>query len=299
MNRRRLLRVSGGALAIMGGLAGCLGDDSGGLAGYLGDDSDGPPPREAKVFEDVEIADGTMEIDLRSKPEVESTVDNVDESAIVGSLLPVGTARAGSRSSGTSSGPSGATGRGTGGHSTAPTGRHGWAIYGGHTHNNWRDDHETETYRAVVATLGVAYMGSNSEYRGESPGPGPVSWDEEWTDPEPGTTLEVDLATLPSDTEGDADSPSGNETVPESDSPSGNETAVDSDFSSGNETDADAGTEPGTETTADEGWYRVGTHLESPGGDTDFEWQAVDFKLDRGSTDGLTIDEAWHVRPRL
>ena len=245
MNRRRFLRVSGGGVALAT-LAGCLSSD------------DDPPPRDAEVFEDVSIADGVMEISLASAPTVESRAA-VEETAAVSALLPVGVARAGSRSSsGSGSGVSGATGRGSGGYSSAPKdGRHGWAIYGGHSGGGWRDDHEDEitTYTAAIAALGVAYMGRNSEYQQDSPGPEPVPWDEEWSDPDPGTTLEADLAAVSSDA--------------------------------------------GTGSTASEGWYRVGTHLESQDGAVDFDWQAADFKLERGSTGGLTVDEAWHVRPRL
>lgn len=248
MNRRRFLRISGSGLALStASLAGCLSSD------------DDPPPREAEVFEDVSIADGVMEISLVSEPTVESRAD-VADAAIAPALAPIGVARAGSRSSsgsGSGSSVSGATGRGTGGYSSAPKDdRHGWAIYGGHTHSGggWRDDHEDEitTYTAAVAALGVAYMGRNSEYQQDSPGPEPIPWDEEWSDPEPGTTLEADLAAV-----------------------------------------------SGDGSTAREGWYRVGTHLESQNGAVDFDWQAADFKLERGSDGGLAVDEAWHVRPRL
>ncbi|WP_049900726.1 hypothetical protein [Natrinema altunense] len=286
MNRRRFLRLGGGGLAIAtGGLAGCLG----------GDDSDDPPPRKAEVFEDVSIADGTMEIDLASQPEVESTIDNVDESAIVGSLLPIGTARAGSRSSGSGSGKSGATGRGSGGYSSAPTGRHGWAIYGAHSHGNWREEHgdETQMYTAALGALGVAYMGSNTQYRTSSPGPEPTDWDQEWHDPDPGTTLEVDLAALTSDAALGTEAGSATGIENTTASLSENETASDA----GSAAEPEAGDDSASALTADEGWYRVGTRLESPDGDTDFGWQAADFKLDRTSTGGLTVDEAWHVRP--
>lgn len=266
MNRRRFLRITGGGLAIAtGSLAGCLGSDQ------------APPPRKATVFEDVSIDEETMELSLLSKPKVESDVDNVDGAAIVGALLPIGTARAGSRSS-SGSGVSGATGRGTGGYSSAPKdSRHGWAIYGGYTDDDWREEHEDELemYRATVATLGIAYLGSNVEYQQDPPGPGPVPWDKEWTDLEPGETVEVDLAAVSPDARYGSDSSTG----------------------SGNETDADAESNP--DSSVSEGWYRVGTHLESPDGDIDFDWQAVDFQLDRSSTAELTVDEAWHVRPRL
>ncbi|MBZ6495350.1 hypothetical protein [Natrinema longum] len=265
MNRRRLLRTSGRGLAIaVGGLAGCLGSDD-----------ETPPPRESVVFDDVSITDGTMEIDLVSEPKVESRDENVDAAA-VGSLVPVGTARAGSRSS--SSRPSGATGRGSGGHSSAPKGRHGWAIYGGTSGHHWRDDHEDDIrmYRASIAALGVAYMGSNTKYQAMSPGPDPADWEREWSEPEPGTTVEADLAAIASEPRSESTSSVANESV----SPTANESASD------------------PASSAREGWYRVGTRLESPDGDTDFEWQAADFRLERAS-DGLAVDEAWHVRPRV
>lgn len=268
MNRRRFLRLSGAGFAIAtGSLAGCLGGN------------ERPPPRKADVFEDVSIDNGTMELSLLSEPKVESDVDNVDEAAIVGALLPIGTARAGSRSS-SGSGVSGATGRGTGGYSSAPKdSRHGWAIYGGYEDDDWREEHadDLKMYQATVATLGIAYLGSNMEYQQDPPGPGPVAWDKEWTDVEPGETLEVDLGAV---------SP---------DSQFGSDTST----ASGNESGGDGGSGSDADSRASEGWYRVGSHLESPDGSTDFNWQAVDFKLERASTGELTVDEAWHVRPRL
>ncbi|WP_247003640.1 hypothetical protein [Halosolutus gelatinilyticus] len=277
MNRRRFLRAAGSGFAVAGtGLAGCLSSFGGSLSS-----DDVPPPREAEVFEDVSINDGTMKIELDADPRVESRIDAVDQAPIVGLLVPVGTARAGSRSS-SGSGSSGATGRGTGGYSSAPRGRHNWAIYGGHSNGSWRDDHDDEYdwYSAAIATLGVAYVGSNTAYRRRSPGPGPVNWDETWSDPDPGTTFEVDLATLSSGPRADADA--GSEPV-------------------GNESDAESVPADETESApeAKEGWYRVGTRLESPDGAVDFEWQAADFKLDRGATGDLSADEVWHVRPRL
>ncbi|ELZ07037.1 hypothetical protein [Natrialba aegyptia] len=249
MNRRRLLRVSGSGLAIaVGGLAGCLGSSD-----------ETPPPRESTVFDDISIVEGTMEIALVSEPEVESRADNVD-APVATPLVPIGLARAGSRSSSSGSGSSGATSRGNGVPSSAPTGRHGWAIYGASSGSHWRDNHddELETYRATIATLGVSYMGSNDAYQAESPGPEPADWDEEWSDPELGSMFEVDLPGLSADGQGETE----------------------------------------TESEIDAGWYRVGTHLESPDGDTDFGWQAADFKLEQ-ATSGWTIDEAWHVRPRV
>lgn len=242
MNRRTFVTVAGGITS--GALAGCLG---------RGEES-GPPPREATIFDDISISGETMEIALETTPQVES---RIDDDLVVGAIVPIGTARTGSRSgssssSGSRSGSRGATGRGTGGYDDAPTNGHGWAIYGGYAGSRWRDDHddEIETYPASIATLGVAYLGSNAAYRSDSPGPEPVPWDETWTDPPLGTTLEVDLA----------------------------------DVSGGSNASA--------------GWYRVGTHLESTNGNVDFDWQATDFKLERGG-DGLTVDETWVLAPPL
>lgn len=304
MNRRRFLRVTGGGFAVgSAGLAGCLGDD------------EAPPPREAEVFEDVSIEGERMTIELVEEPEVQSTKDDVDAAvaALVGSLLPVGTARAGSRSSGSGSGVSGATGRGSGGDRTAPTDSNtGWAVYGGHSsgHRHDRED-EATTYRASIATLGVAYVGSNALYQSKSPGPEPVDWDEEIDDPEPGASFEVDLATVTDDSvsslelgdgpETDAATGTENETISDtetvSDGASNTTTTADNETTADNRTDT--GSDGDVSATANEGWYRVGVHLESPAGDTDFDWEAADFKLERDTSGELSIDEAWHVRPRL
>lgn len=292
MNRRRFLRVTGSGFAFASaGLAGCLGSD------------DERPRREAEVFDDVALEGERMTIDLVSKPEVQSTKDNVDDAAagmlVPTTLLPVGTVRAGSRSSGSSSGSStsGATGRGSGGYSNAPTDGHtGWAVYGGHH----RDDHDREDeatmYRASIATLGVVYVGSNAVYQQKSPGPnwGANEWDERVSDPEPGTSLEVNLATL---TNGSGSAMSW---ISDSDASAGNETesgAADdaSNATADNETDSSDDLEPAT---VDEGWYRVGVELESLGGDTSFGREAADFRLERDGDD-LSIEEKWHVRPQL
>jgi hypothetical protein len=46
------------------------------------------------------------------------------------------------------------------------------------------------------------------------------------------------------------------------------------------------------------GWYRVGSHMEARGGNTDFGWEAVDVQVqDEGSS--MAIEEKWKVSPRL
>lgn len=157
-----------------------------------------PPPRKAEVYSDVELDDSTLVIDLVSDPEVESRVDEVGDAS--GSLAgdsgpaPVGVARA-------AKGGRGATGRGTGGYSSAPTGRHGWAVYyGGAYGDDWRDDHDDDVrmYDAEIATLAVAHLGTEAEYEDDPPGPGPVPWDETWEDPDEGTAESIDLSSMSS-----------------------------------------------------------------------------------------------------
>lgn len=152
-----------------------------------------PPPRRAEVFADVELSGATLQIQLASDPEVESRVDDVGgaNASLGGDAAPVGVARA-------AKGGRGATGRGTGGYSSAPKGRHGWAVYHGHDDDDWREDHEEDLrmYDATVATLGVAYLGRDSQYEDNPPGAEPVPWDRTWDDPEEGTAATVDVAAL-------------------------------------------------------------------------------------------------------
>ncbi|WP_206425092.1 hypothetical protein [Halosimplex salinum] len=162
-----------------------------GLAGCLGGNNS-PPPRKAKVFDDVSLDGTQMQIQLESDVEVESRLeaqDDLDAGGAVGALLPVGRARA----------AKGAGARGAGGYSSAPKGRHGWAVWhGGSYGDDWRDDHDDDIkmYDATVATLGVAYLGSDDSYQNDPPGPGPVSWDEKWDDPSEGDAKSVDLAAI-------------------------------------------------------------------------------------------------------
>ncbi|WP_436926384.1 hypothetical protein [Halosimplex amylolyticum] len=182
MQRRRFVQGSAGLLAGLG-LAGCLGGNN------------SPPPRRSEVFDDVALQNEQLQIQLLSDVEVESRQENqgnLDAGGAVASLAPVGVARA----------AKGAGGRGSGGYSSAPKHpRHGWAIWhGGSYSDDWRDDHRDEIrmYDATVATLAVAYLGSDSDYENDAPGPGPgeVSWDETWEDPENGTEKAVDIGAI-------------------------------------------------------------------------------------------------------
>lgn len=172
MQRRSFIRAGVLGLAGIGTLAGCSGSSS------------ANPPRQSEVFNQVQVSSGTIEVPLVADPIVESRAD-VEASLNVGaSVLPiVGVANAqkgGGRGSG-------ATGRGTGGYSTAPHGRHGRAIYHGHDDDDdWREDHrdEIETYRASHQRVGLAYLGSDDQYSDDPPEPGPVDWDQTWSDPE-------------------------------------------------------------------------------------------------------------------
>jgi hypothetical protein len=183
MKRRSFVRGSAG-LAAGATLAGCLG-----IGG-----SNSPPPRKSDVFADVALQETTLQIQLLSEIEVETRQQSQSSlgGGAVAALLPVGRARA----------AKGAAGRGTGGYSSAPKhSRHGWAIWhGGAYGNDWRDDHDDELRMAdaSVATLGVAYLGTDDDYENDAPGPGPgsVSWDETWDSPEAGADLTANLAAI-------------------------------------------------------------------------------------------------------
>lgn len=181
MQRRRFVQGSAGLLAGLG-LAGCLGGN------------DSPPPRKATVFEDVSFQDGKLQIQLHSDVEVESRQENqgnLDPGGAAASLAPIGVASAAKGAS-----------RGSGGYSSAPTHpRHGWAIWhGGSYSDDWREDHRDELrmYDATVATLAVSYLGSDTEYENDPPGPGPgdVSWDKTWENPENGAETAVDIGAV-------------------------------------------------------------------------------------------------------
>lgn len=184
MQRREFLRAAG-ALGAAGAVAGCLG---GGAA---------PPPRQSEVFEQIQAQGEKLQIQIEPNPAVESRADVSAPSAqrriaggdvldldalgrAVGALSPVGVASA---AKGRGGGGRGATGRGTGGARTAPTGTHGRAKYhGGDYGDDWRENHQNdiEYYRARVATVGIARIGSPLDQGSELPGAGPVDWDETW-----------------------------------------------------------------------------------------------------------------------
>lgn len=181
MNRRRFLRGSAG-LAAGVGLAGCS---------ILG--STAPPPRKAKVFDSVDLQGTTLTVALRSDVVVESRREesqgDVVAAGFLGGLSPVGVARA----------AKGAGNRGAGGYSSAPKGRHGWAVWhGSNDDDDWRENHSDELrmYDATVATLGLAYVGSDNAYENDPPGPGPVPWDQRVNDPEQGAQMQVGLGEL-------------------------------------------------------------------------------------------------------
>ncbi|WP_018258539.1 hypothetical protein [Halomicrobium katesii] len=170
MRRRSFVRASVFGLAGVGSLAGCSGSTS-------------TPPRESDVFDELRVSSGTLEVPLVEEPVVESRADVEASLDIAASGLSiVGTAR-GQKGGGRGGG---ATGRGTGGYVTAPHGHHGRAIYHGDDDDDeWRDDHrdEIEQYQAAHQRVGLAYLGSDDQYSDDPPGPGPVDWDETWSDP--------------------------------------------------------------------------------------------------------------------
>jgi hypothetical protein len=178
MKRRTVLRtgVAAGAAGVAA-LAGCLG--SGGSS---------PPPRRARVFRGVSLADRTMQIRFHADPRVESRAETVEESLRLGDLSPVGVASA-------QKGARGAT-RGSGSYANAPKGRHGWAVWHGGDYDDWRENHDDELrmYPAAIATAGVAYIGSDQRYRDDPPDAGPLPWDRTLESPAAGEAYEVPLS---------------------------------------------------------------------------------------------------------
>jgi len=142
------------------------------------------------VFDDVTLDGTTMEIAVESDVEVESRAEAAQGDLGAGSLAPVGVAR----------GAKGAGSRGTGGFSGAPKNRHGWAVWHGGNYRSWRNDHDDDVrmYDARIATLAVGYIGTDQEYEQGPPGPGPgdVSWDREWDNPDRGSTYTADIAEI-------------------------------------------------------------------------------------------------------
>lgn len=186
---RRTLLTMGGVVATGGltTLAGCA------------ESSTEPPPRKSNVIDEIELStegsrllidpygdsdrwvksrrDLAVETSSESGDQTETTESIVTSSALA-SLSPVGTARAAKGR--------GATGRGSGGYSSAPRTANGRAwFWGGSYANGWYDDHNDEVtrYPVNIATLGVAYIGSNARFEEQDPGPGPINWDDTYSSP--------------------------------------------------------------------------------------------------------------------
>lgn len=302
MNRRDFMRKAGAAATLASvGLAGCTGS------------SDAPAPRKSNVVEEVQVDSGSVTVDLEgetwveSRAELESLEDDTQASLSAGglaSLSPVGVASAKGRGGG---GGRGATGRGAGGFSKAPkTGKGRAKYYGGGYVGGWRDKHEDEIekYPAIVAAIGFAFLGPQSEFEEDKPGPGPVPWDEKIENPnqpDAGDDSESD------ETESDSDSESetaDNETTTEESE--GNETTTEE--STDEETSSDGGDDSSQakemadkyEFSIDQpGWYRIGTKLETPNGKHDFGWEAIDFRVEETDDGSYEVTEEWKVSPRL
>jgi len=188
IDRRTLLKTS--RIVATGGLTA--------IAGCIGSTNE-PPPRRSNVIDNIELsADGTtLRIDPFAESDrwVQSRRDlDVDASArsgnqtgatesiaslsVLSKLSPVGTARAAKGR--------GATGRGSGGYRSAPRTANGRAwFWGGSYTNGWYNDHDDEVsqYPVDIATLGVAYIGSNARFEEQDPGPGPINWDDTYDSP--------------------------------------------------------------------------------------------------------------------
>ena len=167
------------------------------VAGCLGTNNE-PPPRRSNVIDEVELAaDGSaLRIDpygesdrwLQSRRDLDAdpasgSGDGTDTESTaslsaLAALSPVGRARAAKGR--------GATGRGSGGYRSAPRTANGRAwFWGGSYTNGWYDDHDDEVsqYPVDIATLGVAYIGSNTRFEEQDPGPGPINWDDTYDSP--------------------------------------------------------------------------------------------------------------------
>lgn len=200
VTRRSLLKTSGiGATVGLTAIAGCIGS------------SNEPPPRRSNVIDTIELSDdgSTLRIDpfvdsdrwvqsrreldvetsARSTNQLRHTESPASRSALA-KLSPVGRARAAKGR--------GATGRGSGGYSSAPRTTNGRAWFGGGSYaNSWYDDHDDEVsqYPVDIATLGVAYIGSNTRFDEQDPGPGPINWDDTYDAPT-GEEIETSIRNL-------------------------------------------------------------------------------------------------------
>ena len=202
MERRDLLNTSG-IIAVSGLTA---------LAGCSGADDTAPPPRKSNVIDEVSLGQNGSTLTIDPVPQEDQWVqsrrdlyegknttaektttseDTSTESASLSGLSPIGIASAAKGR--------GATGRGAGGFSSAPRTSNGRAwFFGGAYANSWYNEHddEVEKYPTRVAQLGIAYVGTNEEFEEQNPGPGPVSWDETYDNPDPDTPIETDVADL-------------------------------------------------------------------------------------------------------
>jgi hypothetical protein len=177
MHRRSFIAAAG--LTTVTALSGCLSDPA-------------PPPRKSNVLDRIKARDGALRIDIADDPWVLSRYDSSKDvrppdnlESRVQRLNPVGVAEAKGGVFG-SGGGRGATGRAAGGYSSAPKTSHGWAWWhGGDYTDDWYEDHrnEVEQYGVTIAAVGVAYLGSTSEYRDNRPGAGPVAWNEIYESP--------------------------------------------------------------------------------------------------------------------
>ena len=175
MRRRQF--IVGAGLGAITALGGCLGSQS-------------PPPRKSSVVSDFEMSDSSLVVDIADNTWVMSRFEDTRQS--LGGLNPVGIASAKGKSGG--GGGRGATGRGTGGYSSAPRTRYGYAWYhGGDYADDWYENHgdEVTRYPVEIAAIGVAYLGTTSQFRDNAPGAGAVTWDKTFRDP--ADTVEYDV----------------------------------------------------------------------------------------------------------
>ena len=248
MNRRKFLtRTSGIATASMVGLAGCT------------TTTEEAPPRKSNIIETINIEDkATLVIDqvddpdqwVMSRRDLElrnmATAVGNSASSLLSTLSPVGVASAKGR---------GAAGRGAKGggkgFSSAPKTSRGRARYGGGVYvAGWYDDHDDDVdrYPVDINTIGIKYFGESEDFREQAPSPGPVAWDEVFTNVDGKMTISADKIDLGQELQ--------------------------------------------------EGWYRVGSQVVTPDGDTNMGWESYDFKVEE--TDGsMEITKIWKVSPRI
>lgn len=167
MQRRRFLVGSGIALGGALGTAGCFGAAT------------NSPPRESKVFGNIEATADGISATLEDQPMVQSRRDmgsavrNDRSAGALAAAAPVGIARGQETAQQTSSDP-----RGLGQADAAPRGRNGRAKWRGGDYQEWWDQHgdEVTEYEATVASAGFFYYGPTETFRSQLPGPGPLDW---------------------------------------------------------------------------------------------------------------------------